>query len=106
MISVRYYKNENRITVDGHALYGESGKDIVCAAVSILTYTLNENLKGITTVKAVFDSGHATICCENDMSRFVKAKSDIDTIFNVICKGYALLSESYPKHVSFETIEK
>ena len=104
MITIRYYKDEKKITVDGHALYGESGKDIVCAAVSILTYTLSENLKGITTANAKFDNGHATICCVNDVSGFVTAKSEIDNVFTVICKGYALLAKSFPEHVSFETI--
>lgn len=103
MIKICFYKDQNKITVDGHALYGEKGKDIVCAAVSILTYTLAENLNGISTANAVFEEGHSAIVCGKSCCA-VKNAAQIDTAFDVICKGYKLLMENYPEHVSFETI--
>lgn len=39
---------ENGITVDGHADYAEPGKDIVCAAVSVLAQNLIESIKALT----------------------------------------------------------
>lgn len=42
---------ENSITISGHANYAPKGQDIVCAAVSALSYTLEESLKRLTDDK-------------------------------------------------------
>lgn len=39
---------EKGITVDGHAEYAETGKDIVCAAVSVLAQNLIDSIKDLT----------------------------------------------------------
>lgn len=36
---INIYLTKNSITIDGHADYAESGKDIVCAAVSAVLQT-------------------------------------------------------------------
>ena len=42
MITINYFRNGNshKLTVDGHAGYSSSGNDIVCAAVSAISWTL------------------------------------------------------------------
>lgn len=40
MIEITHHLNSNAIEVSGHAGYDVPGKDIVCAAVSVLTETL------------------------------------------------------------------
>ena len=40
--------NEERITITGHAQYAEEGKDIVCAAVSVLAQTLIRSIEWLT----------------------------------------------------------
>lgn len=49
MIQIQHSKK--RITIKGHARYAEEGKDIVCAAVSILSWTLIKSLQELTTDK-------------------------------------------------------
>lgn len=51
------------ITIDGHAGYAESGRDIVCAAVSILVWTLIKSLKDLTidTIEYRTSDGHAEL---------------------------------------------
>lgn len=39
------------VSVDGHAGYGEMGKDIICAAVSALTQSLIHSLEALTKDK-------------------------------------------------------
>ena len=39
----------NRLSVVGHAGYGEVGYDIVCAGISTLTFTLKESLELYTS---------------------------------------------------------
>ena len=36
------------ITVDGHAGYAEPGKDIICSAVTILTFNLIKSIESLT----------------------------------------------------------
>lgn len=40
--------DESGITVEGHAEYAEHGKDIVCAAVSVLAQNLIQSLRDLT----------------------------------------------------------
>ncbi len=56
MITVTIYKKKSNyvgFNVEGHAYYDEYGKDIVCAAISILTQTCVNSLKEI--LKLDFD---------------------------------------------------
>lgn len=51
------------ITVDGHAGYAEAGKDIICAAVSVLTQGLIHSLKSLTNDEISYhiEKGHVDI---------------------------------------------
>lgn len=51
------------ITVDGHAGYAEAGKDIICAAVSVLTQNLINSIEALTedTIKYEIAPGHIKI---------------------------------------------
>ena len=44
MIQVIYYRQYNRVTVEGHAGSGPDGHDLVCSAVSALALTLAGNV--------------------------------------------------------------
>ena len=48
LIEVTHNVRTNEITVSGHAGYAEPGKDIVCAAVSVLVSTLAESMEEVT----------------------------------------------------------
>lgn len=41
-------EQKNKITVSGHANHAEKGKDVVCAAVTALTYCLAWSLEDLT----------------------------------------------------------
>lgn len=50
MINIYFQKNSGKISgfnIEGHAGYGEEGEDIVCSAVSAISYTI---VNGITEV--------------------------------------------------------
>ena len=44
MVVIDYNRQFPRVTVKGHAGTAPAGQDLVCAAVSTLTYTLAENV--------------------------------------------------------------
>lgn len=68
------------ITIEGHAGYAESGKDIVCAAVSILTWNLIKSVKALTMDSMEFEitSGHMHIVFKNLSER---GKVLVDSFF-------------------------
>lgn len=88
-----------RLEVSGHAGQAEPGKDIVCSAVSILTYTLAHNIKDIVPTSSIdMNHGDAIIEAEcKDMRSLVKALNAL----RVITKGYKLLQRQYPEYVNF-----
>lgn len=60
MVKVSVYKNENNeyvgFTACGHAGYAESGEDVVCAAISILTINTINAIEEFTDVKSSLTS--------------------------------------------------
>ena len=103
MIEVVYYRNYNRVTVNGHAQSGEAGHDLVCASASILAYTLAANVSNMADngqvrnpVTALFD-GTAEVSCTPRHN----LKNSITLIFDSICVGFELLAQQYPENISY-----
>ena len=82
MIKITLTKNSLYIT--GHAQYAPSGKDIVCAAVSILAFTF------MNTYQVQVNK------CENNIID-LSFDEDVDTKF--IRTGFKLMEEEYPNNV-------
>lgn len=100
MIDVQYNRNGERfeLTMTGHAESGEAGHDIVCAAASMLVFTLAANLSTleaegeIEIERLTFSSGFADIGCTG---------SKAESVFDTICRGFELLARDKPKNVKF-----
>ncbi len=92
MIEVTVQKHEIRIS--GHAHYAEKGKDIVCAAVSALEYTLTKALEVIAGENLRYEEkeGQVTIGF-GELSE--KGQAIVDTFF----VGILGVIESYPQYV-------
>lgn len=91
MIQVTYNEVEDAMILraEGHAGYAEKGKDIVCAAVSVLMQTL---------------ACSAGPCMGNDGKGFsVVCKKSNDNIakFELVTDGLALLQREYPENVRY-----
>jgi uncharacterized protein YsxB (DUF464 family) len=108
VIKVTYHRDVSRVTVEGHALSGEAGHDLVCASASILAYTLAEFVKnmkeaGQTAFPAIYlDKGHALIAC--NVPRQIK--NSVTLAFDTVCAGFELLAQSYPDNISYEIVGK
>jgi len=79
MVTITY--NANQIRASGHANYAEHGKDIVCASISILLYTLAST----GTMETIGDQTIAT--------------SEDKNAVRLILKGLKLIAEEYPQNV-------
>lgn len=103
MIEVRYYPEQNRVTVQGHAGSAEKGKDLICAACSALAITLAENVRqmeesGLAREMTVdLEDGHADIRC-------IPSKQGIEAVrrtFESVCVGFDILAKKFPAYIFF-----
>lgn len=92
----------NGISITGHADYGPKGKDIVCAAISTLTETLEESLHqpSLTDIEVVKGDGEVKIRYKNEPTD--TAELLIGSFF-IGCEGVA---ETYPDHVRVSRIHE
>ena len=85
------------ITVNGHANYAETGKDIVCAGVTALTQTLIRALEDLTRDEIQYEisPGRADIRYGN-LSE--EGKLLVDSFFIGVCQ----IADEFPDHVRIE----
>jgi uncharacterized protein YsxB (DUF464 family) len=89
------------VSILGHAGYGAGGPDIVCAACSILSYTLLQCVLSLEDEGALKElqteeiDGNITI----GLTSYAWAKEKTETVSSVIEAGFALLAQKYPEHV-------
>lgn len=83
------------ITVDGHAGYAEQGKDIICSAVSVLTFNLIKSIESLTKDKIRYQTdnpGHINIEFENLSEQ---SKLLVDSFFIGISDIVSTYGEQY-----------
>ena len=104
MIKVIYHRSITRLTVEGHARFAEEGKDLVCASATILAYTLAsfvekmEQEKKCWAAMSHFEKGTCIVSCIANEGY----KAEVTNGYDIICRGFDILSEKFPDYVSFE----
>ena len=105
MIEVTYNRKKHHVTVKGHAQSGEVGHDLVCAAASILVYTLAgnvallcENKKRVRRPHVDIKEGDTCISC----SPVHGFENVVTLIFDSICSGFDVLQQRYPANISYK----
>lgn len=104
MIQVVYYRNYNRLTIEGHAHSGEPGHDLVCAGASTLAYTLAANVGHLEAMGQVQDvivklePGNAVIGCRPKN----KYTAIAARIFEAICVGFEILAADNHEYIAYE----
>ena len=97
MIDIKYSRRDDmhELKLKGHAQYGETGSDIVCSAVSAITYSLLAFLdKHPECTKDTWDnirSGNTKVYCQGDET--------VRTAFEMALTGYQMIAEEYPDNV-------
>ena len=81
--------------VVGHAGYAKSGKDIVCAAVSILVYTTASAMQQLLDIKLSGD------LASGKMEFYLPdaASAQTELLFKTMLLGLAEIARQYPKRV-------
>lgn len=106
MIQIVYHRPLFRIRVEGHAMSGEAGHDLVCSGVTSLVYTLAVSVmnmgaacpREIREPKAELKEGCAEISCRPSN----KYKSTVTMVFDTIAGGLEYLADNNPENISFE----
>lgn len=95
------YKTDGKthsLMVLGHAGYNDEGRDIVCAGVSAVTYSLVGWLvnheKDTSYLYKFVESGSTSIICEGNEA--------IKTAFEVAVIGLAQIAKQYPDYMTME----
>lgn len=97
------------LKVEGHAGQAEKGKDLVCAAASMLTYTLAQYLTYIHKRGGLQKKPRISI---NDGDALIVAKptkeyeGEVLNAYFVAEVGFSLLAENYPQYVELNMFGK
>ena len=106
MIRIRYDRegDEHTLTASGHAGAESYGRDIVCAAVSALVYTLAQAMGDaeedgrLTEFSYTLDSGDAVI--RATPADF--AQESVDAAVETVVTGLRMIAERYPEFVRMD----
>ena len=106
MIHTRFSKSEDGktliLTVQGHAGQAEEGQDTICAAASILAYTVAQvvstmhkegKLKKKPNIR--LEKGDAVVTCKATKQYYAEALHT----YSVAQVGYELLRQNFPEYV-------
>lgn len=88
MIDIRLYNS--KIIIKGHAEYAEKGKDIICAAVSVLVDTFV--LKNFNNIELHTKADYIEINLKKDIA-------DLE----FIRKGFEYIEDAYPEYVRLKS---
>jgi uncharacterized protein YsxB (DUF464 family) len=93
------YNNDNLIGFDvsGHANYSIPGRDIVCAAISMLT---------INTINSIYRLSQSELehCIDDEHTKYIildSCDTPADVLLKAVRIGYKSLAKQYPDNVSY-----
>lgn len=97
MIKVEIIRNNNnikKISILGHAMYAEYGKDIVCASVSTLVISTVNNILSINSNTINVEQSDSKIIIE-----YILKDNIIDILINNMISNLNTLANNYPKNI-------
>ena len=101
MTAVTYSPKEHRITLDGHAGYAESGKDIVCAGISALLFAVPATLRK-KDIKYFLDLNEPEGFVSIKAYPEKKERHECEVILDTVAMGLKLLADHYPENVTYK----
>lgn len=106
MTSIQYDREGISLSVEGHAGFAERGADLICATITILFYTLVEN---VNRLKLRYRGDGGSDLESGSGSVWYNAINNIDAeaareVFDAVSLGFELMAEHYPDYVMYEEI--
>lgn len=97
MVKVEIFKQKNRvemITISGHSNFADKGFDIVCSAISSITYACINSFNEINKNNIELKDGYVKI----DVSQKNISNHD-EVVLEVLVNGLKMIASSYKKNV-------
>ena len=108
--TVLYRDDQGRLTgfsAKGHAGYAESGSDIVCAGVSVLTTTCVNTLEKVCGFEPIVSGGKdGMLTCFLPARLTAEQQHDAQVIMQFLEQGLRDLAESYNKYIKLSVQER
>ena len=103
MLTIKLHTNEDalRLRLHGHAGAGKWGKDIVCAAASILTYTAAASAEQLYREGKLKNAPYIRLLPGSALVE-MELCQETEGLMNVIRNGYTMLALRYPQFVRLE----
>ena len=105
MITVSIYRTNDDISgfiVEGHSGYAEEGMDIVCASVSILSYTALNSINLVAGIEPSYISYDVDEDTGLMSLRTLKNNDKTDVIYRSFMVGIELLLEDYSDYITLK----
>jgi uncharacterized protein YsxB (DUF464 family) len=111
MIIAKIFKDKNanikRYTIEGHANYDHYGKDIVCAAISVLSQTVLISLVKVCglkedKIKYSIDDEFGFLDVELPSNIEISILEKTQIVLKTLVVGINSVMESYPEYVTLE----
>lgn len=99
--------NVTALTVEGHSGYAESGSDIVCAMVSVLTQNAEKTFEEILHIPTVFKRDENIPMLSISLPKLSGEQSkQAYLIMNSTVNGLYDIADSFPKYISIKEKRK
>ncbi len=102
MTKVKIFKEKeliSKISISGHAFYADYGNDIVCSAISMISYTIGNKLLVENEENTVIDIKEGSFTIE------VKIIDDLNQILlSTLEMGLYMLQEQYGDNILIEEV--
>ena len=104
MTTVQVRRDENGVCglrVSGHAGYARAGRDIVCAAASILITTCANSLESVVNVTPVLDVCEHPAVIDVSLPGSLSPEADHDAriVLQTTLRGFMDIAAQYPRYL-------
>ncbi len=100
MIKCTIKKNEKieEVTITGHANFADHGQDIVCAAVSMLSFAIGN--------KIMLLGYESSVQITNNKFHFVNplTNTGVDLLFETLTEGLEMVENEYSNHIKIREV--
>ncbi|SDY86549.1 ribosomal-processing cysteine protease Prp [Tindallia californiensis] len=109
MIRIHIFRNQQKdivkYTVDGHANADKHGKDIVCAAISVLAQTMILGVHRILSAEPEWKSESGELICILPDNISIENRKQINALLETMVLGFDNIRQQYPDLIKIYTKE-
>ncbi|NLM04641.1 MAG: ribosomal-processing cysteine protease Prp [Clostridiales bacterium] len=109
MVKIYIKRNKEKeiieFTVLGHANTDEYGKDIVCAAVSVLSQTIILGLYDVIKIQVPYEIDEGYLTCKIPTNLTQRQREDINILLDTMFMGIKSIKESYDEYIDIHDKE-